>query len=191
MSTEVGLFIPLPPATASLFPVNGRKGADSSPAHVTFLYVGDVSKEQEAEFLKIVNAACQNTWAPVTAHLTGELERFQDASAVNTAWVMPVVFSTDISKVRWQIYSDLVTAGFVVQEGFPLSYRPHSTIAYEPGLGIEKYTGAMPDLSGGKGTWTFDEIEVWGLTGGTKKVSLNRTLINQWRGGQPTKQYRY
>lgn len=185
-SNSVGLFIPLPPAIAATFPKQGRAGEDSSPAHVTFLYMGSVSKEQESQFLQIVTAACQNVWAPVTAHLTGGVERFQDTVAEKTAWVMPVKFSTDISKVRWQIYTDLIHAGFVVEEGFPLSYRPHSTIAYEDGLGIEKYKGSVPEPA----TWTFDEIEVWGLSA-KKSVPLNRTLINQWRGGQPTKQYRY
>ena len=46
---SVGLFIPLPKNLAKKFPSLGHE--DTSPSHVTFLYIGDVKGEKEQKHL--------------------------------------------------------------------------------------------------------------------------------------------
>ena len=152
--TGVGLFIPLPRELADLYPDLGDE--DKSTPHVTFLYVGDVTADREAEFLKTVDEVFSGMEGPVEAHLLN-LDYFSNPDKERRVAVTPVRFSRDLSDLRWRLREALTDAGFEVGDSFPLVYRPHVTLGYLEGLDAV-YGGKVP-----KGHWVFDSIEIWGL----------------------------
>lgn len=150
----VGFFIPLPSSLASAFPSLGSE--DKSPAHSTFLYVGKIEKDQEAEFLAATRGVFDDLRGPVRGSLD-ELEHFVHPAKERQVGVMTVRFSHDLADFRWRLRDRLITAGFQVDDSFPLIYRPHVTLEYMEGLD-SKYDGKIP-----QGWWEFNSIEIWGL----------------------------
>mgnify|MGYP003998852231 CR=1 FL=1 len=146
----VGLFIPVPKEISAQFP---RKEEDTSPQHVTFLYVGAVPKARQDEFLQVLETALVDLDAPVQASL-GELDRF--VTPTGKVVFSTVRFSKDLSAVRDQVWAKLEGAGFDVADKFP-RYNPHSTIAY-----LDDPHSDMK-LVAPTGSWQFGEMEVWGL----------------------------
>jgi 2'-5' RNA ligase len=146
---SVGLFIPLPQELAAQFP---KKEKDTSPQHVTFLYVGEVPPEREQEFLGVLENIFLNAGA-VQAVLDG-VGSFQ--SQTNKVVFSKVRFSEDLSALRDRAREALETAGFEVQDSWQM-YQPHSTIEYldDP---FQIWTGTPP-----QGSWEFNSLEVWGL----------------------------
>jgi len=51
LTSHIGVFVPLPADLAKQYP---KKVDDPSPAHVTFLYVGDVPPARRSEFTDLV-----------------------------------------------------------------------------------------------------------------------------------------
>lgn len=150
----VGFFIPLPADLAAKFPDRGPE--DKSPPHTTFLYVGDVPKDQEDKFLATARDVFLKIREPVRAHLK-KVDYFTQPGEGSRVAVLPIQFSSDMAAVRWNLRDALQDAGFQVDDSFPLVYRPHTTLAYLDGLDTE-YDGLVP-----QGQWEFDSIEVWGL----------------------------
>jgi len=151
----VGLFIPLPDELAAQFPDLGVE--DRSVPHCTFLYVGKVDKDQEERFLDVLNRTFADFKGPVRGSLYGP-EYFIQPDKGRRVAVMQVRFDRDLAAFRWKLRDTLHEAGFNVDDSFPLVYRPHATLQYIPDLTTE-YQGTIP--SGG---WSFDSIEVWGLS---------------------------
>lgn len=154
--TSVGLFIPIPEPLASLYPA---KEEDKSPAHTTFLFVGEVPKDREAEFIDALTMVLGNEPGPIQAWTNG-VDSFVHPDKNRTVFYTPIRFSRDMGEVRDRVWVALEEAGFEVKHSFPMAFFPHSTLAYVEGTYHEHgYNGEVPD-----GAWTFDSIQVWGLS---------------------------
>jgi tRNA nucleotidyltransferase/poly(A) polymerase/2'-5' RNA ligase len=151
----VGLFIPLPKVLAKKFPGLGEN--DDSPSHVTFLYIGDFQgDETEQEHLvDALRGICKRWWPGAKATL-GPVDYFVHEDKDRVVPHVTVDFDKDLSGFRHRVKQDLLEAGFPVDDKFP-EYKPHVTLAYLPGLD-NKWKGSVP-----KGSWKFDQMEVWGL----------------------------
>lgn len=154
-STEwVGLFIRLPAHLAARFPER-QSDKDSSPRHVTLLYVGNV-KGKETGFVETCQRIIsEELRGPVTAHLEG-LDYFTHPAQERRVAILPVRFSHRMAELRDRLKSAIEDLGIQVGDSYTV-YRPHATLDYIDGLDSE-YTGPIP-----KGGWMFDEIEIWGM----------------------------
>lgn len=151
---SVGLFIPLPAALARKFPSLGDE--DTSPPHITFLYVGDVAPENEQKFLDALKEVHGKWWPQVTATL-GNLAHFNHPDKDRRVAHVQVEFDKDLSGMRHRVKQELLQAGFEVQDSFP-EYKPHVTLQYMAGADHPDYEGEVPE-----GSWTFKGLEVWGF----------------------------
>jgi 2'-5' RNA ligase len=153
--SNVGLFIPLPEELAEEYPVNEE---DPSPPHVTLLYVGEVPKDREEEFIGIVSSVLMTEPGPIRAWTNG-VDKFVHPTDPQTVFFTPIRFSRDLGMIRDRITLALGAKGFPVANSFPLAYTPHTTLEYRPGTDHEHgYEGLVPD-----GAWEFSSIEIWGL----------------------------
>lgn len=151
---SVGLFIPLPKHLAKKFPSLGEE--DSSPSHVTFLYIGDFPNEgDQQKLVDILKESCRRFWPLCEARL-GELDYFDHEDKDRRVPHVKVEFDKDLAGFKHRIKQELQEAGVEVEDKFP-EYKPHVTLAYMPGMDAE-WKGKTP-----KGAWTFSEMEVWGL----------------------------
>lgn len=151
---SVGLFIPLPKNLAKKFPSLGEE--DTSPSHVTFLYIGDFPKAaDQAKLLDILKESCRRFWPLCEARL-GDLDYFDHEDKDRRVPHVKVEFDKDLAGFKHRIKQELEDAGVDVKDKFP-EYKPHVTLAYMPGMDAE-WKGKIP-----KGNWTFNEMEVWGL----------------------------
>lgn len=149
--TGVGLFFPLPKDLASQFPT---KEEDTSPPHVTFLYVGGVPKARQQEFLGVLERAFLDVDKEVSASLDG-LDCFVNPPKGKVVFSR-IRFSRDLSNLRDRVKASLEEAGFEVGDHFP-RYNPHTTIEYLEDLqGVWK---GVPPV----GSWNFNSVDVWGL----------------------------
>lgn len=153
VGTSVGLFLPLPAELAGQFPSLGEN--DTSPPHVTLLYVGEVTKDREKEFLRVVREVLANEPGPVRAWLNG-VDKFVHSEQAREVFYVPVRFSRDMGMVRDRLAAELQTAGFEIKNRFPLAYSPHVTLGYFDGF--DNPTPTAPE-----GAWEFDSAQVWGL----------------------------
>lgn len=152
--TGVGLFIPLPDALADQFPSLAPE--DNSTPHVTLLYVGEVPKEKEEAFLRVLEILADDL-PPVVKAKLHQLDYFEHADKDRTIAHMSVKFSCDMARFKYRLISGLQELGIAVQDSFPTSYFPHVTLGYIPGLDMV-WKGQVP-----RGMWSFDRIQVWGL----------------------------
>ena len=150
--TEVGFFIPLSDDLASQYEV---KAEDTSPPHVTFLYVGRVPTEREAEFLAVARGVLQ-TAPPVFGVLNG-VDSFVHGDKNRRVLYSRVSFSHDLLPLRDRLWEALSEAGFDVQHSFK-NFVPHVTLEYRDGVNDAVWQGAAPS-----GSWECKTVEVWGL----------------------------
>lgn len=150
----VGLFIPLPKNLAKKFPSLGEE--DDSPSHTTFLYIGDFKDKKKQEVLvEKMKDICRRYWPKIRGTLSG-LDYFDHHDKDRRVPHVRVEFDKDMSGFRHKVKQELAEAGIEVQDSFP-EYNPHVTLAYMPGMDSE-WKGRVP-----KGSWEFNEIEIWGL----------------------------
>jgi 2'-5' RNA ligase len=149
---SVGLFIPLPANLAEKFPSLGDH--DTSPPHATLLYFGDAPEDTE-RFLDVLRAHLQQWPREITATLRG-LRHFDNPDG--TVAYNGVRFDADVAGLRASLIAHLSDNGFPSTDRSPTYYYPHVTLAYLPPNSVGEYRGPVPD-----GSWTFDEVEVWGL----------------------------
>lgn len=151
---SVGLFIPLPKDLAVKFPSLGEN--DTSPSHVTFLYIGDFKgKAQQDKLVEVLKDCCHRWWPLCEARL-GKLEYFDHPDKNRRVPHVSVEFDKDLAGFKHRVKQELTDAGITVGDKFP-EYKPHVTLAYLPGMNGE-WDGPVP-----QGSWKFDEMEVWGL----------------------------
>ena len=155
--TKVGLFIPLPPELGEQYP---DLEEDDSPSHVTLLYVGNVPKEREAEFLGILSDTLAKEPGPIRAWTDG-VDTFTHADKDRTIFFTPIRFSRDIGEIKDRVRVALEEAGFDNVDRSPLAYFPHTTLEYRDGLVHEHGYGS--DRFVPNGAWDFDTVQVWGL----------------------------
>lgn len=152
--SEVGLFIPLPPGLAQQFPSLGEE--DKSPAHCTFLFLGEVPLNEQHNVLDTIQEVLEDLQGPVRAELM-PMDYFDHPGKNRRVAVCPVRFSHDLAALRWKVRDRLIAVGCDVADSFPLVYRPHVTLAYLDGL-YTRYREQVPT-----GGWVFDSIQLWGL----------------------------
>ena len=147
---HVGVFIPLPASLAKQYP---KKAEDSSPAHVTFFYMGAVPQERHKEFGEILRGFFAQEPGPVRARIS-EVDYFQ--TPTGRVAYSKVIFSKDMGAMKDRLRSRLEDEGFEVQDSHPLAYTPHITLAYldDP---HQTWDGETPE-----GSWTFTDLELWG-----------------------------
>jgi DNA topoisomerase IB/2'-5' RNA ligase len=148
----VGFFIPLSADLASQY---GVKPEDTSPPHVTFLYVGKVASEQVPTLLRVAREVLQDT-PPVFGVLNG-VDSFVQEDKNQRVLYSRVVFSYDLKPLRDRLWAALTEAGFKVEQAFP-NFTPHVTIEYRDGV-----NDAVLDSTHPSGSWDCRTIEVWGL----------------------------
>jgi DNA topoisomerase IB/2'-5' RNA ligase len=156
--SSVGFFIPLSAELASQYEV---KPEDTSPPHVTFLYVGKVAPEQVSTFLRVARGVLQDA-PPVFGVLNG-VDSFVQKDKNQRVLYSRVSFSHDLKPLRDRLWAALTEAGFKVEQAFP-AFTPHVTIEYRDGL-----NDAVLDQAAPLGSWDCKTIEVWGLP---KKYTL-------------------
>jgi len=153
--TDIGLFIPLPKNLANKFPSLAPK--DTSPSHVTFLYIGDIKTEEEQKkLLQVLKDVHGKWWPEVTATLDG-LDHFEHKDKDRRVAHVKVDFDKDLSGMRHRVKQALQDAGIPVSDSFP-EYKPHVTLKYMDGSDSPDYDGEVPE-----GSWKFKGMEVWGL----------------------------
>jgi len=155
--SRVGLFFPLPASLASQYP--SLEPEDDSPPHVTLLYVGEVPKAREEEFVSVVTAALAHEPSPVLAALD-EVDHFVHPHHNRQVFYSRVRFSRDVAELRDRVWLALEEAGFQVKHSFPLAFFPHVTLGYVEDAGAKFiWTGVTP-----KGAWDIRSVAVWGIS---------------------------
>lgn len=163
---SVGLFIPLPKSLAKKFPSLGHE--DTSPSHVTFLYIGCFKgKKQQEILLEKLSDICRRWW-PMCHAVLGPLDYFDQDDQDRRVPHISVEFDKDLSGFKQRVKQELKDADIEVGDKFP-EFKPHVTLAYMPGMDAE-WKGKVP-----KGKWKFDELEVWGLPK-VHKISLGPSI---------------
>jgi tRNA nucleotidyltransferase/poly(A) polymerase/DNA topoisomerase IB len=153
-STGAGFFIRIPEELGKQFPSLSN---DDSPAHVTFLIVGDV-KGREQEFLDIAETVIPGGLG--TSSTTAEFHQvdyFRNAEKDLAIPHMNIRFERPIAELRWRLAEAYMEAGFDLVDVSPHVYRPHTTLGYLEGVN-SVFEGEVP-----KGAWEVSEIEVWGM----------------------------
>lgn len=164
--SRVGLFIRIPANLAAQFPE--APGEDSSPRHVTFLVVGEVSPARRDEFLSIVHEVV-GMFGSFEAAFDG-LDWFPQPEEDTRVFFVRTKFDRDLGALRDKLAGALADAGFEVRNKFPLAYIPHATLSYED-FWDGGYEGPVPD-----GTWQVTEMEVWGLPQ-VERIALARQEV--------------
>jgi len=150
-SSGVGLFMRLPAHLAALFPSLAPE--DTSPTHITVLYVGSVPEHRSDEFYRIVTDCFLGVEGD---DLTlGALKYFYP-EAFDVAYSEVHVSGGGIEGARLELVRRLRERGFEVSGRGVDDWHPHATLAYLPKG--ERFHGSVPE-----GTWRAGEIEIWGM----------------------------
>lgn len=148
----VGFFIPL---SADLALQYEAKSEDTSPPHVTFLYVGKVTPEQVPTLLRVAQGVLST--APSVFGVLNGVDSFVQKDKDKRVLYSRVSFSYDLKLLRDRLWAALTEAGFKVEQAFP-AFTPHVTIEYRDGVTDAVLDGAAPS-----GSWDCKTVEVWGL----------------------------
>jgi len=152
--SSVGLFIRLPKHLATQFPGLGEN--DSSPSHVTFLYIGDFKDKDEQARLVVTLRDILRRWWPKCKASLGDLEYFDHPDKNRRVPHVSVDFDKDLSGFKQRVMQELRDEGFEVGDKFP-EFKPHVTLAYMPGMDGE-WDKPVPE-----GSWDVTEMEIWGM----------------------------
>lgn len=166
---RVGLFFRLPPELASQRPPLPE---DDSPAHVTFLFIGDV-RGREDELLQVLGELAKE--APLSRGVVGEVDSLMSPSGrlimyQRMRFLRPggesAGYPHDLDRWRDRVVAALRERFFPIADVSPHRWLPHTTLAY---LADHKavWTGV-----GMVGSWFAGELEVWGLPGGPRVLEL-------------------
>jgi len=171
-----GVFIPLPKSLAKQFP--NKDEFDDSDPHVTMLYVGDVTPEQQARLTYEV--------AKIAAYIKpfqmdmGSYGEFQNPEGQTIAHMAPTASHPHgLSALHVALWRAADAAGVPVSHrygdyvaGLPdaAAFKSHATLAYMPAG--ETYKGPKP-----AGAWTCTELEVWGHQ--KDKIQLGSALTEE------------
>ena len=146
---SAGVFVVVPDGLARQFPY---KPNDTSPPHVTLLYIGPTSYDQITEVREVVaKTALELEVLPCRARF-GELGYFEQSDGRRVAWVA-VEFEPALDEYHVALREALMAEGVMVQHRDG-PWVSHATLAYlEPG---EEFEGRVP-----VGEWTVERFEVW------------------------------
>jgi len=150
---SVGLFAVLPKEIACQFPSIGKEGEDSSPAHVTVLYIGDMPRQFEKKLIKVVGSICEKI-RPFKLRLGRPRKFVNDEGQII---LHSPVKSNRLHKLNDLLKQELMNNQINVVNKFP-EYKPHVTIAY---CNSRKELKAFKDVHP-EGEWMIDSLWVWG-----------------------------
>ncbi len=156
-----GVFIPIPAPIAKQFP--DKSAMDDSPPHVTLLFVGDITAEQQSKLVNRVRSVLAYV-KPFRMDMT-DYGEFTNAEGQKIPHMSPTAthpFGLNaLHALLWRAVED---AGIPVghrygayDSGKPdaAAFKSHATLAY---LGKdEEYDGPRPT-----GSWNVTSLEVWG-----------------------------
>jgi 2'-5' RNA ligase len=156
-----GVFLPLPQRLAKDFPDKSHE--DDSVPHITLLYVGDITPEQQRKLVRSVKSVLAYV-RPFTMNLNT-----YDEFANKHGQTIPNMTGTSdhphgLGALHVALWRAIENAGVPVAHTYGEydpgkpdagSFKVHATLNYlEPG---EAYKGPKPT-----GSWKVNEVEVWG-----------------------------
>ena len=150
---NVGIFVPLPEDIANQFPPEGKEGEDSSPAHVTVLYVGDLEDSEKQEELIDVVQKTASVLGSFEVNL-GRVEEFVNDE--NQRVTHSPVEGKDLHKLHNIMKGVLKFMKISFSDKYP-EYKPHVTIEYISKGEEERFGNVRP-----QGSWLIDHFWVWG-----------------------------
>lgn len=150
MAQSVGLFLPLPERLARQYPPGGREGEDSSPPHVTFVYIGTVEDDRVDELEQVLRRVLQAV-PPLELKLLPP-RTFKNDS--DQTILHSQVHCPGLREAHDAVKAALERRGFTV-EAYP-DFKPHVTIEYiDPGE-KPKFQYIAPT-----GRWRTDSVGFW------------------------------
>ena len=167
MPEHVGLFIPLPERLARQYPPDGKEGEDSSPPHLTLVYIGDVPDDKVAELRDVLKRIVQAIPPLELKLLPPTTFKNDDGQTI----VHSPVSGPLLERAHNAIDTALKRRGFDVQ-GYD-EFKPHVTIEYvDPGE-QPKFNYVAP-----KGQWMADSVGFW-VGDDRRSLPFNRTKAVQ------------
>lgn len=148
---SVGIFIALPEEISKQFP---QLKEDSSPAHITVLYCGDLPLSFEETLKQTVIKCCENI-KPFTVSLKKPKKFVNDKN--QTIFHSPVK-SSKLDNFHETLKKALLINQVPVSNKFP-EFKPHCTIEYVEEGQEPKYGDIVP-----VGEWEVNSCWIWGAS---------------------------
>ncbi len=153
--TSVGIFLKAPPEIARQRPPLGDD--DSSPAHVTVMYIGELKESRRDELMDLTRSVIGGTRA-FDVRLAAKPSYFppSDHSEGRKVAKMEILDGAGhpLHRLRQKLWDGFRAAGFPFKDSWP-KYKPHMTLGYiEPEA---EYDGPVP-----RGQWTVRGLDLWG-----------------------------
>lgn len=161
-SVTAGVFIPLPKKLAQQFPDKSHE--DDSVPHVTVLYIGDITPEQQRKLVYAVRK--------VTAYIKPfdiKLDKYGEFRNKDKQLIPHMIPTAThphgLSALHVALWRAIEDAGIPVGHSYgnyvsgkpdAAAFKSHATLDYLPPEAT-KYDGPKPT-----GEWTVNELEVWG-----------------------------
>lgn len=144
----------LPSNLASKYPKDGRKGEDSSPVHITALYVDEIKKvkDKKGEYLQAIEEVCKRT-KPFTIKL-GETKSLVNPE--NKTVYYSSIESEELRKFNSALKRKLESKKLSFSKKFR-GFKPHVTIEYVEEGKESKYKDKKIN-----GQWEVNFVWVWG-----------------------------
>jgi 2'-5' RNA ligase len=149
---SVGVFITIPEALAKQFPEDGKKGHDTSPAHITVLYCGDLPLLFEDKLKEVVKGVCEQI-KPFNVSLKRP-DKFINHK--NETIIHSPVKSKKLHAFNGMLKNALLLNQVPVENKHP-EYKPHITIRYLNENEEDIYNDPEP-----VGEWMVDSVWIWG-----------------------------
>lgn len=155
-----GLFAPLPPQLARLYPAS--EGKDPSPKHLTILYIGKLEPAQIRQVHRILKEGLAGTVDGSIKATLGRLLHFNNPDEIVA--VNRVDLDQHLVSIRTYTRILLEKNGITVEDRYPHDYKPHVTISYfgenqkywRTDTDTPQWGGPVPE-----GYWNFDTVEFW------------------------------
>lgn len=178
MPEHVGLFIPLPERLARQYPPEGKEGEDSSPPHLTLVYIGDVPDDRIDE-LRSVLARIVQAIPPLELKLLPPttFENKDGQTIVHSPVSGPL-----LKKAHDAIDTALKRRGFDVQ-GYD-EFKPHVTIEY-----VDEGEQPRFDYVRPTGQWIAESVGFW-VEDDHRSLPFGRRRIHAaapWYHGSPNR----
>lgn len=147
---HVGIFVQLPDHLEKQYP---RLSDDDSPAHVTTLYLGTQSSDNEDAVVAAAYAVAKKI-KPFKITI-GDLDYFEkNHNGDKVAFTK--IESNGLRALRIRLTKELKKHGIKWTDKWG-AFKPHTTLKYFEGTEGE-YEGKVPS-----GSWTCKELRVWGF----------------------------
>jgi 2'-5' RNA ligase len=147
---KVGLFIQVPEHIASQFP--SKEGEDSSPPHITLLYIGNLPANFESKLDEVVGNVCEK-FKCFTVKI-GKVRSWVNDEG-QKVYHSPIV-SSRLKTLHATLKSEFQFAQLPYSTKYP-DFKPHITIEYVNQGESPKFSHICP-----QGSWEVDSVWLWG-----------------------------